>query len=218
MNELDNKINKIFEGCVVRKDLVKEVRGNAIVPSYVLEYLLGQYCATNDEKIINEGIETVKTILAKHYVHRNESELVKSNIRERGTYRVIDKIYAELDEKNDCYRATFANLGINKVLIDSDTVNKKYPRLLVSGVWCLADLEYQASEDKNSVPWILNSIKPIQLAQFDYEDYLSKRKEFTTDEWIDLILQSIGFNPDMLSRRNKLLQLIRLILCSTYLD
>ena len=102
MNELDNKINKIFEGCVVRKDLVKEVRGNAIVPSYVLEYLLGQYCATNDEKIINEGIETVKTILAKHYVHRNESELIKSNIRERGTYRVIDKIYAELDEKNDC--------------------------------------------------------------------------------------------------------------------
>ncbi len=211
MNDLDNKINKVFEGCVVRKDLVKEVRGNAIVPSYVLEYLLGQYCATNDEKIISEGIETVKSILAKHYVHRNESELIKSNIRERGTYRVIDKIYAELDEKNDCYRATFANLGISKVLIDSDTVNKKYPRLLVSGVWCLADLEYQATEDKNSVPWILNSIKPIQLAQFDYEDYLSKRKEFTTDEWIDLILQSIGFNPEMLSKRNKLLQLIRLI-------
>lgn len=211
MNELDNKINKVFEGCVVRKDLVKEVRGNAIVPSYVLEYLLGQYCATNDEKIISEGIETVKSILAKHYVHRNESELIKSNIRERGTYRVIDKIYAELDEKNDCYRATFANLGISKVLIDSDTVNKKYPRLLVSGVWCLADLEYQATEEKNSVPWILNSIKPIQLAQFDYEDYLSKRKEFSTDEWIDLILQSIGFNPEMLSRRNKLLQLIRLI-------
>ena len=211
MNELDKKINEVFKGCVVRKDLVKEVRGNAIVPSYVLEYLLGQYCATNDEKIISEGIETVKGILAKHYVHRNESELIKSNIRERGTYRVIDKIYAELDEKNDCYRATFANLGISKVLIDSNTVNKKYPRLLVSGVWCLADLEYQVTEDKNSVPWILNSIKPIQLAQFDYEDYLSKRKEFTTDEWIDLILQSIGFNPEMLSRRNKLLQLIRLI-------
>ena len=112
MNELDKKINEVFEGCVVRKDLVKEVRGNAIVPSYVLEYLLGQYCATNDEKIISEGIETVKGILAKHYVHRNESELVKSNIRERGTYRVIDKIYAELDEKNDCYKITFANLGM----------------------------------------------------------------------------------------------------------
>ena len=210
MNELDKKINEVFEGCVVRKDLVKEVRGNAIVPSYVLEYLLGQYCATNDEKIISEGIETVKGILAKHYVHRNESELVKSNIRERGTYRVIDKIYAELDEKNDCYKITFANLGINKVNIRPEDI-KKYPRLLVSGVWCLVDIEYQATEEKNSVPWILNSIKPIQLAQFDYEDYLSKRKEFTTDEWIDLILQSIGFNPEMLSRRNKLLQLIRLI-------
>lgn len=211
MNELDQKINKVFEGAVVRKDLVKEVRGNAIVPSYVLEYLLGQYCATTDEDAISEGIESVKGILAKHYVHRNESELVKSNIREKGHYRIIDKVYAELDEKNDCYRASFANLGISKVLIDSTTVNKKYPRLLVSGVWCLADLEYQATEDKNCVPWILNSIKPIQLAQFDYDDYLSKRKEFTTDEWIDLILQSIGFNPEMLSRRNKFLQLVRLI-------
>lgn len=211
MSELDNKINRIFEGCVVRKDLVKEVRGNAIVPSYVLEYLLGQYCATNEESVIQEGIESVKGILAKHYVHRNESELVKSNIREKGHYRIIDKVYAELDEKNDCYRATFANLGISKVLIDSETVNKKYPRLLVSGVWCLADIEYQYCEDQKAVPWILNSIKPIQLAQFDYEDYLSKRKEFTTDEWIDLILQSIGFNPEMLSRRNKFLQLVRLI-------
>lgn len=211
MSELDNKINRIFEGCVVRKDLVKEVRGNAIVPSYVLEYLLGQYCATNEENAINEGIETVKQILAKHYVHRNESELVKSNIKEKGSFRVIDKVYAELDEKNDCYRATFANLGISKVLIDSETVNKKYPRLLVSGVWCLADIEYQYCEDAKAVPWILNSIKPIQLAQFDYEDYVSKRKEFTTDEWIDLILQSIGFNPEMLSRRNKFLQLVRLI-------
>lgn len=211
MNELDKKINEVFEGAVVRKDLVKEVRGNAIVPSYVLEYLLGQYCATSDENTIQEGIESVKNILAKHYVHRNESELIKSNIREKGHYRVIDKVYAELDEKNDCYRATFANLGISRVLIDSNTVNKKYPRLLVSGVWCLADLEYQASEDKNSVPWILTSIKPIQLAQFDYDDYLAKRKQFTTDEWIDLILQSIGFNPEMLSRRNKFLQLVRLI-------
>lgn len=176
-----------------------------------MEYLLGQYCATSDDDTINAGIESVKEILAKHYVHRNESELVKSNIREKGHYRVIDKVYAELDEKNDCYRATFANLGISKVLIDSETVNKKYPRLLVSGVWCLADIEYQYCEDPKAVPWILNSIKPIQLAQFEYEDYLSKRKEFTTDEWIDLILQSIGFNPEMLSRRNKFLQLVRLI-------
>ena len=211
MNSLYTKINDIFPGCVVRKDLVKEVRGNAIVPSYVLEYLLGQYCATNDEATINAGIEAVKEILAKHYVHRNEAELVKSNIKEKGRYKVIDKIFAELDEKNDCYRLTFSNLGISKVLVDATTVNKKHPRLLVSGIWCLAELEYQYNESKGECPWILSSIKPIQLSQFDFNEFLEKRGRFTTDEWIDLILQSIGFNPDMLSKRNKLLQLVRLI-------
>lgn len=211
MNSLDTKINDIFPGCVVRKDLVKEVRGNAIVPSYVLEYLLGQYCATNDEATINAGIESVKDILAKHYVHRNEAELVKSNIKEKGRYKVIDKIFAELDEKNDCYRLTFSNLGISKVLVDAETVNKKHPRLLVSGIWCLAELEYQYSESKGECPWILSSIKPIQLSQFDFNEFLEKRGNFTTDEWIDFVLQSIGFNPEMLSRRNKLLQLVRLI-------
>lgn len=211
MNELDTKISEVFAGCVVRKDLVKEVKGNAIVPSYVLEYLLGQYCATSDEETINAGIESVKNILAKHYVHRNESELVKSNIKEKGRYKVIDKIYAELDEKNDCYKATFSNLGINNVIIDAQTVNKKYPRLLVSGVWCLADVEYQYTEDKKTSPWLLNSIKPIQLAQFNFEEFKSKRASFKTDEWIDLLIQSIGFNPELLSKRKKLFQLIRLI-------
>lgn len=211
MNSLDKKINDVFPGCVVRKDLVKEVKGNAIVPSYVLEYLLGQYCATNDEETINAGIESVKEILAKHYVHRNEAELVKSYIKEKGRYKVIDKIFAELDEKNDCYRLTFSNLGISRVLVDAETVSKKHPRLLVSGVWCLADLEYHFSEDANVCPWVLSSIKPIQLSQFDFDDFREKRSQFTTDEWIDLILQSIGFNHEMLSRRNKLLQLIRLI-------
>ena len=211
MNSLDTKINDVFPGCVVRKDLVKEVKGNAIVPSYVLEYLLGQYCATNDEATIAAGIESVKDILAKHYVHRNEAELIKSYIKEKGRYKVIDKIFAELDEKNDCYRLTFSNLGISKVLVDAETVSKKHPRLLVSGVWCLADVEYHFNEDKNECPWVLSSIKPIQLSQFDFEDFKSKRSNFTTDEWIDLILQSIGFNPEMLSRRNKLLQLVRLI-------
>ena len=211
MNSLDTKINDVFPGCVVRKDLVKEVKGNAIVPSYVLEYLLGQYCATNDEATINAGIESVKEILAKHYVHRNEAELIKSYIKEKGRYKVIDKIFAELDEKNDCYRLTFSNLGISRVLVDAETVSKKHPRLLVSGVWCLADLEYHFSEDTNECPWVLSSIKPIQLSQFNFDDFKEKRSKFTTDEWIDLILQSIGFNPEMLSRRNKLLQLVRLI-------
>src|SRR5574344_340148 len=211
MNELDTKINEIFTGCVVRKDLVKEVKGNAIVPSYVLEYLLGQYCATSDEETVKAGIESVKNILAKHYVHRNESELVTSNIKEKGRYKVIDKISAELDEKNDCYKATFSNLGISNVIIDAQTVNKKYPRLLVSGVWCLSDIEYQYTDDKRVSPWLLNNIKPIQLAHFDFEDFKIKRASFTTDEWIDLLIQSIGFNPELLSRRKKLLQLIRLI-------
>lgn len=211
MKQLDGKINEIFPGCVVRKDLVKEVRGNAIVPSYVLEYLLGQYCATDDEDTIKAGIESVKEILAKHYVHRNEAELVKSNIKEKGRYKVIDKISAQLDEKNDCYHLTFSNLGISKVLVSAETVNKKHPRLLVSGVWCLADVEYQYSENKNDCPWVLGSIKPIQLSQFNFDEFLEKRTLFSTDEWIDFILQSIGFNPEMLSRRNKLLQLVRLI-------
>lgn len=149
--------------------------------------------------------------MAKHYVHRNEAELIKSYIKEKGRYKVIDKIFAELDEKNDCYRLTFSNLGINRVLVDAETVSKKHPRLLVSGVWCLADVEYHFSEDKNECPWVLSSIKPIQLSQFNFDDFKDKRSKFTTDEWIDFILQSIGFNPEMLSRRNKLLQLVRLI-------
>ncbi len=126
MSQLDDKINQHFEGLVVRKDLVKAVKGNAIVPSYVLEYLLGQYCATSDEDSINSGIETVKEILAKHYVHRNEAGLTRSTIREKGRHKVIDKISVDLNDKEDVYEATFANLGINKVVVDSDTV-KKHP-------------------------------------------------------------------------------------------
>jgi len=210
MNSLDQKINQHFPGLVVRKDLVKTVKGNAIVPSYVLEYLLGQYCATSDEDSIQTGIETVKEILRKHYVHRNESGLVKSIIREQGRHRVIDKISVELNEKADTYEATFSNLGIDKVLVDPDTV-KKHPKLLVSGVWCIADLEYQYSDDKRICPWLMNSLKPIQLSSFDLENYLSARRQFTTEEWIDLLIQSIGFNPEMFGQRSKLLQLVRLI-------
>lgn len=210
MNELDQKINTHFAGLVVRKDLVKTVKGNAIVPSYVLEYLLGQYCATNDEPTIQAGIDTVKEILAKHYVHRNESGLVRSNIKEKGRYKVIDKVTVDLNEKNDAYEASFENLGIKKVLIDSGTV-KKHPKLLVGGVWCICDLEYEFNEDATSVPWILSALKPIQLSHFDYDAYIEARKYFSTDEWIDVLLQSIGLNPEVFGRRSKLIQLIRLV-------
>ena len=209
MSQLDAKINQHFAGLVVRKDLVKTVKGNAIVPSYVLEYLLGQYCATDDEATIESGIDTVKDILRKHYVHRNEAGLVRSTIKEKGRHKVIDRISVELNDKTDAYEAEFANLGIKKIVIDSATV-KAHPKLLVGGVWCIADLEYMFTEDKTATPWILASIKPIQLSHFDFEGYLAARKHFTTEEWIDLLIQSVGFNPQMFGKRNKMSQLVRL--------
>ena len=210
MNELDQKINTHFPGLVVRKDLVKTVKGNAIVPSYVLEYLLGQYCATSDDATIQTGIETVKEILRKHYVHRNEAGLVRSTIKEKGRYKVIDKVSVDLNDKANVYEATFENLGLKKVLIDSGTI-KKHPKLLVGGVWCICELEYDFTEDQNASPWILSSLKPIQLSHFDYESYIEARKQFTTEEWIDVLLQSIGLNPEVFGRRSKLIQLVRLI-------
>lgn len=210
MSPLDDKINQHFAGLVVRKDLVKTVKGNAIVPTYVLEYLLGQYCATSDEATIETGIDTVREILRKHYVHRNEAGLVRSTIREKGRHKVIDRISVALNDKSDAYEAEFANLGIKKVIIDSATV-KAHPKLLVGGVWCIADVEYLFTEDKAATPWVLASIKPIQLSHFDFDGYVEARKQFSTEEWIDLLIQSVGFNPQMFGKRNKLSQLVRLI-------
>ena len=207
---LDKKINQYFPGLVVRKDLVKAVKGNAIVPSYVLEYLLGQYAASDDEATIQAGITTVRKILADHYVHRNQAELVKSTIRERGRHKIIDRVTVTLNEKEDVYEAEFSNLGVKQVLVEPGTI-KAHPKLLAGGVWCICDIEYEHGENSKAVPWILGSIKPIQLSNFDSVAYLAARGEFTTDEWIDLLMQSIGFNPQMFSRREKLLQLVRLI-------
>ena len=210
MNEVDQKINTHFSGVVGKKDLVKKVKGNAIVPSYVLEYLLGQYCATSDEATIQTGIETVKEILRKHYVHRNEAGLIRSTIKEKGRHKVIDKVSVALNDKADVYEAEFSNLGLKQILIDSRTV-KSHPKLLVSGIWCIADLEYEFTEDKGASPWILSTLKPIQLSHLDFDSFLEARKQFTTDEWIDLLVQSVGFNPEMFGKRSKLTQLIRLI-------
>jgi len=210
MSDLDAKINEHFAGFVVRKDLVKAVKGNAIVPTYVLEYLLGQYCATDDEASIQTGIETVKEILRKHYVHRSEAGLIQSTIKEKGRYKVIDQVSVALNEKTDSYEAVFDNLGIKKVAVDGGTV-KAHPKLLVTGVWCIADVQYEFTEDSRVSPWILESIKPIQIAKVDYDHYREVRRAFTTDEWIDLLMQSIGFKPDAFGRRSKLLQLLRLI-------
>lgn len=207
---LDRKINEQFAGVVVRKDLVKAVKGNAIVPSYVLEYLLGQYAASDDEATIQAGIGSVRQILAEHYVHRNQSELVKSTIRERGRFKVIDKVAVTLNDKDDVYEAEFANLGIKQVLVAPATITA-HPKLLVGGVWCICDIEYVHTDSPRASPWILGSIKPIQLSNFDFDGYVAARRQFTTDEWIDLLIQSIGFNPELFGRRAKLIQLVRLI-------
>ncbi len=209
LSALDAKANSAFPGLVVRKDLVGRVRGNAVVPGYVLEFLLAQYCATDDEATIEAGIESVRDILAQHYVHRGEAELIKSTIRDRGRYRIIDKASVVLDDKKDIHTVAFANLGLKGVPVDDGTV-KRHPKLLTGGVWCMADIEYapgEAHEDR----WSIAGLKPIQLGQFDADTYVATRAEFTTDEWIDLLTHTIGFAPEKLSRRAKLLQLVRLI-------
>jgi ATP-dependent Lon protease len=207
---LDKKINQHFAGLVVRKDLVKAVKGNAIVPSYVLEYLLGQYAASDDEATIQAGISSVRKILADHYVQRNQSELVKSTIKERGRYKIIDKVSVSLNDKDDRYEAEFSNLGIKGVIVESATVNA-HPKLLVGGVWCICDIDYFHFDDARVTPWQLGSLKPIQLSNFDFDSFTTSRREFTTDEWIDLMIQSVGFNPELFGRRAKLIQLVRLI-------
>jgi len=210
MSPLDKKINEEFPGLVVRKDLVKEVKGNAIVPSYVLEYLLAQYCSTDNEDIIQEGINAVKEILRKHYVHRNQANMIRSDISRLGKLKIIDKVGVDFIPTRGIHEANFSNLGIGHVFIDDDTV-RRHKKLLVGDVWAISEIEYLATEDKSVSPWILNSLKPIQLSDLDLDQYIENRKKFTTDEWIDLILQSIGFNPEMFSFRNKLIQLTRLI-------
>lgn len=207
---LDDKINDSFAGAVVRKDLVKAVRGNAVVPSYVLEYLLGQYAASDDEATIQAGIDSVRQILATHYVNRNEHMLVKSEIRRKGRHRVIDKVTVTLNEKNDVHEAQFENLQVKSVIVDDVTV-KQNPKLLVGGVWCICDIEYFHSDDQRIVPWILGSLKPIQIAGVDIDHYHEAREAFTTADWIDLLMQSIGLNPEQFDERGKLIALTRLV-------
>lgn len=210
MTALDEKANEIFSGLVVRKDLVKEVKGNAIVPSYVLEYLLGQYCATDDQESVTTGIQTVKDILAAHYVHRNEANRIRAEINERGSKKVIDKIEVSFNDKNGKYEAAFANLGLSHVPVDADTVNRN-KKLLVSGIWCIASVSYSPVEEKDESPWRIDSLKPIQLSNIDFESFREGRKAFSSEEWLDLLIHSIGFNPEMFSARARMLLLLRLI-------
>lgn len=210
MKELDKKTIEHFEGKVVRKDLTKLLKGNAVVPSYVLEYLLGQHCSTNDEEIIKHGIEKVKSIISNHFVHRDEAEVIKSVIREKGNHRIIDKISVKLNDKADRYEARFSNLGLNNIPI-ADQIVKDNPKILTEGVWSLINVAYLAVEERNTPPWIIESVKPIQISNVDIQEYKEVRSQFSTTEWMDLLMQSIGLNPEEFSTRSKLIQLARLI-------
>ena len=207
---LNNKILEYFPGLVVRKDLTAELKQNAVVPTYVLEYLLGQHCATDDPQQIQEGLETVRRILSKHYVHRNQSELIKSTIKDRGNHKVIDKLIVSFNDKEGFHQAEFTNLGIKKVPID-DSYVKRYPKLLVGGIWAISDVEYDLPIEPKASPWQIAGLKPIQVANVNYDEFLVARSNFSSDEWIDVLMQSIGLNPEQFTRRAKLLTLIRLI-------
>lgn len=210
MKALDTKLNEHFGGKVVRKDLTKLVKGNAIVPIYVLEYLLGQYCATSDEETILQGVETVKNIITKHFVHRDEAQIIKSTVREKGSHRIIDKISVKLNDKEDQYEAYFANLGLNRIPI-ADAVIREYQKLLSSGVWCILTLGYVSTDEKGTSPWVIETIKPIQISISNLDEFKEGRKYFSKEEWMNVLLQTMGLNPDEFTFRSKLLQLTRLV-------
>ena len=207
---IDNLLNDHFAGLVVRKDLTKLVKEGANVPVYVLEYLLGQHCASNDEEIIREGLQTVKQILASNYVRPDEAEKVKSTIRERGTFKVIDKVTVSLNEKRDIYEALLSNLGVKGVEVDSGTV-KRYEKLLAGGIWSIITMEYFYEEGQKGSPFIIRELKPIQMPGMDMEALFEGRRAFTEDQWIDVLLRSTGMEPTNFEKRVKLHLLNRLI-------
>ena len=210
MDNLEAKIIEAFEGKVVRKDLAFEVKGGLPVPTYVLEYLLGQYCASNDEQIIREGVEKVKDIIRNNYINRAEAEEIKGKIRENGRFRIIDKISAVLNEKKDCYEAEFANLGLRGVPLATDFVTKNPKLLSGNGVWSIITIGYIPGDD---VPtrWDVQTLKPIQISNIDLKEFIDQRPKFTTDEWIDFMVQTVGLNPERLNRREKMIVLARLL-------
>ncbi|MCK4258504.1 MAG: protease Lon-related BREX system protein BrxL [Halanaerobiales bacterium] len=208
---LNDKLNHHFAGRVVRKDLTKKIKEGANVPVYVLEYLLGMYAASDDEDSINEGVERVKQILSDNFVRPDEAEKVKSKIRELGQYTVIDKISVKLNEKNDCYEAEFSNLGLKGVVIGAHHV-KEYEKLLAGGIWCILKMDYYYDEENRKInPFSIASLKPIQMPNMDLEEVFEGRKYFTKDEWIDVLLRSIGMEPTQLEYKVKWHLLARLI-------
>ncbi len=210
MDNLEAKIIESFEGKVVRKDLAFEVKGGLPVPTYVLEYLLGQYCASNDEQIIREGVEKVKEIIRNNYINRAEAEEIKGKIRENGRFRIIDKISAVLNERKDYYEAVFANLGLRGVPLATEFVTKNPKLLSGNGVWSIITIGYISGDDAPT-RWDIQTLKPIQISNIELKEYIDQRQKFTTDEWIDFMVQTVGLNPERLNRREKLIVLARLL-------
>ncbi len=209
--DLNQKLNQEFAGRVVRKDLTKLIKEGANVPVYVLEYLLGMYCATDDPQSIEAGVERVKKILADNFVRPDEAEKVKSKIRELGQYTIIDKLTVKLNYRRDIYEATFSNLGINRVVMSPNYV-KEFDKLLVGGIWCIVQLDYIYDESlKDSNPFIISNLTPIQMPHMDITEILERRSKFTKNEWIDVLLRSIGMEPTQLEYPVKWHMLARLI-------
>lgn len=209
-SSLDTLLNEHFAGKVVRKDLTKLLKEGANVPVYVLEYLLGTYCASNDELIIQDGLKTVKRILAENYVRPDEAEKVKSTVRERGSLKVIDKVTVTLNEKRDVYEALLANLGVKGVVV-SNTFVKKFEKLLVGGIWCIVTLEYFYEEEQRGSPFILRDLKPIQMPNLELEELFQGRRAFTEEQWIDVLLRSTGMEPTNFTERVKWHLLARMV-------
>ena len=208
---IEEKLRTHFAGKIVRKDLTKRIKEGANVPVYVLEYLLGMYCSTTEEKDIEDGVRNVKNILSDNYVRPDEAQKIVSKLRELGSYTVIDKVSVRLNFKNDVYEAEFSNLGIKNVPI-SEEYPKQFERLLCGGIWCIIRLEYFYNEsDKNHCPFLITKLTPIQMPGLDIEELKTARKYFTKEEWIDLTLRSIGMEPTQFNDRVKWLHLARLV-------
>jgi len=209
-SDISRKLIEVFAGRVVRKDLTKLMKEGANVPVYVLEYLLGMYCASSDEAVIQEGLKSVKAILAENYVRPDEAEKVKSKIRELGSFKIIDKVTVKLNTKRDVYEAGMLNLGVGGVEIESHYV-KEFEQLLAGGIWCVIELQYCFEEGSSRSPFVIGELKPIQMPNFDLDEVLEGRKAFSKAEWVDILMRSIGMEPKNLDERAKWLLLNRLV-------
>ena len=209
---IKGKLREHFDGRIVRKDLTKKIKEGANVPVYVLEFLLGQYCSSDDDAIIESGVQQVKRILADNFVRPDESQKILSQLRKRGSHTVIDMITVQLDIQKNRYFAEFSNLGLQKVPIE-DEYPEKFDRLLCGGIWCIVQLDYEFVEEekKNGYPIQIRKLTPIQMPHIDIDDLKAGRKAFTKDEWMDVLLRSIGMEPDELTMREKWLLILRMV-------